>query len=57
MKIRPPDIPKDGKELELLSKAALVELVWQQQQVIAKLIEEVERLKELLNKDSQTSLL
>ena len=57
MKFKPPDIPKDRKDLELLSKEALVELVWQQQQVIEKLIEEVERLKGIYNKDSQTSSL
>ncbi len=57
MKFQPPDIPKDRRDLELLSKEALVELVWQQQQAIEKLIEEVERLKGLCNKDSQTSSL
>lgn len=54
MKFKLPDIPKDRKELGLLSKKALVGLVWQQQQAIEKLIEEVERLKELQDKDSQT---
>ena len=56
MKFQPPDIPKDRKDLELLSKEALVELVWQQQQTIEKLIEEIKRLKGLQHKDSQTSL-
>ena len=57
MKFKLPDIPKDRKDLELLSKEALTELVWQQQRLIEKLIEEVERLKGLCNKDSQTSSL
>ena len=57
MKFKLPDIPKDRKDLELLSKEALRELVWQQQRLIEKLIEEVERLKGLCNKDSQTSSL
>ena len=57
MKFKLPDIPKDRKDLELLSKEALTELVWQQQLRIEKLIEEVERLKGLCNKDSQTSSL
>ncbi|MGD1700235.1 hypothetical protein [Dapis sp. BLCC M229] len=47
MKFKPPDIPQDRKDLELLSKEALEELVWQQQRLIKKLIEEVEWLKEL----------
>ena len=47
MKFKLPDIPKDRKDLELLSKEALTELVWQQQLRIEKLIEEVERLKGL----------
>ena len=54
MKFKPPDIPKDRKDLELLSKEALAELVWQQQRLIEKLIEEVERLKGICNQDSQT---
>ena len=57
MKFKLPDIPKDRKDLELLSKEALTELLWQQQRLIEKLIEEVERLKGLCNKDSQTSSL
>ena len=57
MKFKPPDIPKDRKDIELLSKEALAELTWQQQQVIEKLIEEVERLKGLQDKDSPTSSL
>ncbi|NEN89623.1 MAG: hypothetical protein F6K48_12215 [Okeania sp. SIO3H1] len=57
MKFKPPDIPKDRKDIELLSKEALAELVWQQQRLIEKLIEEVERLKGICNKDSQISSL
>ncbi|NEO54464.1 MAG: DUF2157 domain-containing protein [Okeania sp. SIO3B5] len=57
MKFKPPDIPKDRKDLELLSKEALAELVWEQQCLIEKLIEEVERLKGICNKDSKTSSL
>ena len=57
MNFQPPDISKDRKDPQLLSKETLVELMWQQQQVIEKLIEEVERLKELWNKDNQTSSL
>ncbi|NEO65760.1 MAG: IS66 family transposase [Moorea sp. SIO4G2] len=55
MEIKPPAIPNSFEALELLPQSVLVELVLQQQQVIEQLIGEVERLKSLLNKDSQTS--
>ncbi|MEX6779355.1 IS66 family transposase [Limnospira fusiformis] len=55
MKSQPPAIPQDREALERLPKAVLVEQVWQQQQAIANLVQEVERLKGLLHKDSQTS--
>ena len=37
-----------------MSKAALEELVWEQQEIVEKLVEEVERLKGLLESDSKT---
>ncbi|NEO65761.1 MAG: IS66 family transposase [Moorea sp. SIO4G2] len=55
MEIKPPATPNSFEALELLPQSVLVELVLQQQQVIEQLIGEVERLKSLLNKDSQTS--
>lgn len=43
------------EELESMPKSALVELVLEQGKIIAQLVEEVERLKRLLDKDSSDS--
>ncbi|WP_017663611.1 DUF6444 domain-containing protein [Baaleninema simplex] len=55
MEIKLPEIPKDRKALEKRTKSVLVELVLQQQAVLEQLVAEVERLKGLIETDSQTS--
>ncbi|WP_425500566.1 DUF6444 domain-containing protein [Sodalinema gerasimenkoae] len=55
MKSRLPKIPKDREALEKRTKSVLVEIVLQQQAVLEELVAEVERLKGLIDKDSQTS--
>lgn len=55
MKSRLPKIPKDRETLEKRTKSVLVEIVLQQQAVLEELIAEVERLKGIIDKDSQTS--
>lgn len=55
MKSRLPKIPKDRETLEQLPKSVLVEIVLQQQAVLEELVAEVERLKGIIEKDSQTS--
>jgi len=55
MKSRLPKIPTDRETLEQLPKSVLVEIVLQQQAVLEELRAEVERLKGLIGKDSQTS--
>lgn len=56
MDIRLPAIPKDPEALHQLSKFELVALVLQQEALLEQLLGEGERLKRLIDKDSQTSL-
>ncbi len=55
MKIKTPSTVKTREELEQMPNAVLVEMVLSQQKIIEKLVEEVERIKGLLDTDSQTS--
>ncbi|ERN42692.1 hypothetical protein KR51_00005340 [Rubidibacter lacunae KORDI 51-2] len=50
-----PEFPQDRDALEQMPKSALIDLLRQQQQVIEQLVAAVERLKRLLDSDSQTS--
>lgn len=45
----------EREELEALPAAALIEMVLKQQELISRLFEEVERLKEIINQDSKTT--
>lgn len=55
MDIKRPAIPKDPETLQQLPKSELVALVLQQQALLEQLLGEVERLKGVIDKDSQTS--
>jgi transposase len=53
-RVEPPKNIERG-ELEALPSAALIERILKQQELIAQLFEEIERLKEIINQDSKTS--
>ena len=55
MKLQKLAIPKIREQLESMSKSSLVDLALRQGETIAQLVEEVERVKRLLDKDSSDS--